>query len=127
MQGVCGILCTVDVVGLYPSIPNEDGMSAAKMLLEQRKDKNVSTDSLLEIINLVLTNNVFEFNNKVYRQKQGTAMGTKMAPPYAILFMAALEESFLEKCENKPAVWWRYIYDIFEEGRSLYEIARSLQ
>ena len=40
-------------------------------------------------------------------------MGTKMAPPYAILFMAALEESFLEKCENKPAVWWRYIDDIF--------------
>jgi hypothetical protein len=62
---------------------------------------------------LVLTNNIFEFNGKKYRQKQGTAIGTKMAPPYAILFMAALEESFLQECIDKPSVWWRFIDDIF--------------
>ena len=36
-----------------------------------------------------------------------------MAPPYAILFMADLEERFLEQSSLKPLVWWRYIDDIF--------------
>jgi len=36
-----------------------------------------------------------------------------MAPPYAILFMANLEEKFLSSCELKPFVWWRFIDDIF--------------
>ena len=58
-------------------------------------------------------NNVFEFNDKVYRQLRGTAIGTKMAPPYCILFLAELEEAFLETCEFKPEVWFRYIDDIF--------------
>lgn len=107
------IMCSLDVKALYPSIPNEEGISAMKMFLENRRDKRVSTQSLQDLTELVLTNNIFDFNGKIYRQKRGTAMGTKMAPPYAILFMAALEESFLKQCTHKPTVWWRYIDDIF--------------
>ena len=33
------ILCTVDVVGLYPSIPHEEGLEALKGVLEHREDK----------------------------------------------------------------------------------------
>ena len=39
---------------------------------------------LTELIDIVLKNNEFEFNNNYYLQIQGTAMGTKMAPAYAI-------------------------------------------
>ena len=37
----------------------------------------------------------------------------KFAPPYAVLFMAALEENILSKVKKKPSVLWRYIGDIF--------------
>ena len=47
------------------------------------------------------------------RQKDGIAIGTKFAPPYAIIFMAALEEEILESLIKKPWLWWRYIDDIF--------------
>ena len=47
------------------------------------------------------------------KQKRGTAIGTKFAPPHAILFMADFEEKMLEKFEKKPMIWWRYIDDIF--------------
>ena len=36
-----------------------------------------------------------------------------MAPQYAIIFMAELEEKLLNKYHLKPEVWWRYIDDIF--------------
>ena len=48
------ILCTVDVVGLYPSIPHEEGLEALKGVLEHREDKTISTDTLLELAHVVL-------------------------------------------------------------------------
>ena len=50
---------------------------------------------------------------KTLKQKRGTAIGTKFAPPYSILFMAELEEEILSEIELKPYLWWRYIDDIF--------------
>ena len=107
------IMVTVDVVGLYPSIPHDEGLKAMRVALDKRAKKDVSTDSLCELAEIVLKNNIFEFDEKTYRQLRGTAIGTKMAPPYAILFLAELEEGFLKNCKFKPEVWFRYIDDIF--------------
>ena len=43
----------------------------------------------------------------------GTAMGTKMAPSYANLFMGVLEKQMLSSYKHKPLVYFRYIDDIF--------------
>ena len=59
------LLVTVDVVGLYPSIPHQDGLDALSIKLEQREDKKISTEDLLEMAQFVLKNNYFEFNSKV--------------------------------------------------------------
>ncbi|XP_059589400.1 uncharacterized protein LOC109283074 isoform X2 [Alligator mississippiensis] len=48
-----------------------------------------------------------------FLQMMGTAMGTKMAPQYANLFMSHLEEDFLKNCTIKPLLYLRYIDDIF--------------
>ena len=50
-----------------------------------------------------------EFADCMYHQVQGTAMGTKMAPSYANLFMA---EELLKKSPTDPILWKRYIDDI---------------
>ena len=61
----------------------------------------------------MLKNNVFTFGKKTLKQIRGTAIGTKFAPPYSILFMAELEEEILREVELKPYLWWRFIDDIF--------------
>ena len=86
------ILCTIDVVGLYPNIPH----AAIKEALDKREDKSISTESILELAECVLKNNVFEHNEMFYKQLRGTAIGTKMAPPYAVVFMGKLEEDFIK-------------------------------
>ena len=101
------------MVGLYPNIPHDEGLAAVRNALDERQEKTISTDSLVELAELVLKNNIFEFNSRVYKQKQGTAIGTKMAPPYAILFLDYLEKNFLDNSTFKPWLWWRYIDDIF--------------
>ena len=81
--------------------------------LDARKEETVPTDSLIELAECVLKNNIFEHNTSFYKQLRGTAIGTKMAPPYAIIFMGDLEEKLLKDCDKKPLAWWRYIDDIF--------------
>ena len=44
---------------------------------------------------------MFEFDEKTFKEKRGTAIGTKFGPPYAILCMAGLEEKQLEIFEKK--------------------------
>ena len=87
---------------MYPNIPHDEGSSALRKRLNERDEKDVSTDTLVKLAELVLKNNLFHFNEKTLKQKRGTATGTMFARPYSILFMAELEESFLEEIDSKP-------------------------
>ena len=62
---------------------------------------------------LTLTQNNFELAGKHYIQVLGTAIGTRMAPSGACLFMGRLEENFLSDAPKKPLIWLRYIDDVF--------------
>ena len=86
------------VVGLYPNIPHDEGLSTLKKRPNERDKKDVSTDTLVE---------------KTLKQKRGSGIETKFAPPYSILFMAELEEKILEIVYNKLYLWLRNIDDIF--------------
>ena len=105
------ILCTIDVVGLYPNIPHEEGLASLRKFLDARMEKKVTTEALLELIEIVLKN-IFQFSSTL-KELRGTAIGIKFAPPYAIIFVADLEERVLKNIELKPRIWWRYIDDIF--------------
>ena len=118
------ILCTIDVVGLYPNIPHSEGLNSLRRFLELRDNKQISSDTLIELAEIVLKSNFFEFDLKTFKQVRGTAIGTKFAPRYAILFMADLEEEILNAFEEKPVIWWGYIDDIlfvWEHGEESLE------
>ena len=105
-------MVAADVVELYPSILHETGLKALEKALKNRSNKKVSTEDLVKTAKFVLKNNYIEFNSKVKQQISGTAIGTKIAPPYACIFMDEVEISFLEAQEMKPSVWFRYIDDV---------------
>ena len=65
------------------------------------------------IAQFVLKNNYFEFNSKVKQQVSGAAIGAKLSPLHACIFMDRIETEFLEKERLKPLSSLRYIDDIF--------------
>ena len=70
---------TVDVVGLYTNIPangEDGGIQAFEKCLNNRSDQSIPTAFLVILLRLVLEGNFFEFNQKIYKQLIGTAMGT---------------------------------------------------
>ena len=98
------IIATVDVTALYTNIPHDDGIQKIKEFLKKHdapQGEIILIDTLLEHI---LKKNYFEFNNEFYLQISGTAMGTRCAQNYAIIFMAELEEEFLSTLTLKPRI-----------------------
>ena len=91
---------------LYPNILHGEDLTSLRRFLETRDNKQISSDTLTELAKVVLKNNIFEFDGKTFKQKRGTAIGTKFATPYAILFMTDFEEKMLESFEKKPIIWW---------------------
>ena len=69
--------------------------------LGSRMEKYISSDTLWDQAEILLTN-VLKFGEQALKQKRGTTIGAKFAPPYSILFMAELEEEILRKTEFKP-------------------------
>ena len=107
------MLVTADVVVLYPSIPHSSGLNSLRKGLEKRVNKQIPTNDLVKMTKLVLSNNYFEFSEKVFQQILGTAIGTKFAPPHVCIYMEEGETEFLQTQRLKALIWLRFIDDIF--------------
>jgi peptide-methionine (R)-S-oxide reductase len=105
-------IITLDVSSLYTNIPHKEGIAAVEKFMTPRVGKE-KAQMIAKFTEMVLTGNIFEFNGKLFLQKCGTAMGSKMAPSYACIYMHIMEQEFLSKAPIKPRIWKRYIDDIF--------------
>ena len=66
---------------------------------------------------MVLSSNEFTFEGERYRQKEGTAIGSKMGKNYACTYMGKWEEEVNGRAEKeigkKPKVWYCFVDDIW--------------
>ena len=111
------IFCTLDVSSLYTNIPNIEGLQAtARFLMKYRrayKNPELTNTSLCTLLQMVLSMNNFRFNGKHFLQTAGTAMGTRVAPTYANIFMSDFEDRHVYTYDKQPTLWVRFIDDIF--------------
>ena len=73
------------------------------------------TKHIIDLAKLVLELNAFQFEDGFYLQVHGTAMGTRMAPSYANIFMGVFEELMLATAPNGrlTLLFHRFIDDVF--------------
>jgi hypothetical protein len=106
------ILC-LDVKNMYPSIPITYGLHAVRSILTEHSHilpPGITINFVIDLLEWVLKNNYFTFNNNIYHQIQGTAMGTNIAPVYAQIVMAYLERDPL--LNNNYIYYKRFMDDI---------------
>ena len=105
-------LFTMDIASLHIVIPNDESLRALKHFFDQRTVKEPSSETLLRLAELVLTLNCFSFGGNYYKQTNGVAMGTKMGPSYANLFVGFIEHQFFSQYHGpKPELYGRYVDD----------------
>ncbi|XP_078540042.1 uncharacterized protein LOC144825001 [Lissotriton helveticus] len=108
-------MVTLDVESLYSNIPCEGAMEATKWFIESFNiDCNMSF--ILDCLQIILDNNIFEFAGQLYKQIRGVSMGASCAPTIANIYVALFEEKFIFN-EVAPFFesifyWSRFIDDI---------------
>ena len=77
--------------------------------------KGISKNDFRDLLNLATNESFFTFNNKLYIQVDGVAMGSPLGPILANIFLSHHEENWLNKCpiEFKASFYRRYVDDIF--------------
>ena len=118
-------LVTADVSSLYTNIPHEEGIQAALEAVDTHRH-TLPTDTprnkiIKQFLQFILKGNYFDFLDKHYSQIQGCPMGTKMAPPYANIFMHTFEQPLINSHPHNILLWKRYIDDIFFLWKGTHE------
>ena len=88
---------------------------------------------MLRLAELVLTLNCFTFSGETFKQINGVAMGTKMGPNYANLFVGYVEEQIFNQFDGPKPDLERFIgfVNSFQpsnsHGKSLQSLNISVQ
>jgi hypothetical protein len=111
------ILFSLDVVSLYNNIPINEGIDACiEFLSEHSSEVNtfgLSTSDVETLLKFILNNNNCRFGYEIYHQELGIAMGNRLAPALAIIFMHVFESKAVNSYHLKPNFLVRYVDDYF--------------
>ena len=91
-------LISLDVKDLYTNIDNILGLEAVEYYMDKYPElvhPRLGKNFLLHLLKELQNNIYFEFNDTVYKQTNGCAMGREYGPPWATLSVGYLEETKL--------------------------------
>ena len=109
-------LVTADIKSLYTNIPIDEGVSRVCDFIDAHRhhlpDHAPNTQVFRLILHHILTHNAFSFLDEHFLQIAGTAMGCRMAPPYAKIFLDFIDNQILSL---DPLIrhFKRFIDDLF--------------
>ena len=73
----------------------------ARDALEEQKNKLVNTEFIVRFLQLILQNNIMEFNSQFYKQEIGAPIGSRPVPTYGNVFMVQkIDPRILEIAEK---------------------------
>jgi len=106
-------LISLDVVSLFTNIPTNLALeSVAKRWDQISKGTNIPRMEFVNAIKKILDSIFFMFNNKIYKQKFGTPMGSPISSIIADIIMDDLETIALNNLKVKIPFYYRYVDDI---------------
>ena len=110
------IAFTVDVNNLYGNIPTAEAIESTIKMLKTHVNRidlyGLTIPDIQSLLEHCLNNNYLRFGKKIYKQTEGIAMGSRIAPPLAILFMHTVESLILSADTPQPITYFRYIDDV---------------
>ena len=112
-----GELASLDVVSLFTNVPVTETVD---IILENVYEHNhlspptIPRSVMKNLLFACTSESPFRTpENKIYRQINGVAMGSPLAPTFAEFYMCNLENAVLDDGQLKPSTYCRYVDDIF--------------
>ena len=103
------------VVSLFINVPLETTIDIilGKVSKERLIKTNIKCEHLKTSLNLCIKDVHFTFNDELYQQVDGVAMGSPLGPLFANIFMCKLENTAIPKVKDKLNTRTSYVDDTF--------------
>jgi hypothetical protein len=102
--------CTFDITDLYTMLPQEESLNVFIEFLAQygyHKVKGIPLDAIRKLARIVLTENVFIYEKKFYRQIIGDATGSAFTLILANIFMWKWEKQLVHRQFTSNEIYGR--------------------
>ena len=110
--GEGSLIVTGDVSSLYTNMNLDRIIAVIRETFISNPDASRPSDDIIELLDLTLRNNDFEFNSEYYLQIHGTAMGKRYAPSLANLYLVYFDEMARTGFRIQPEFYFRFLDDI---------------
>ena len=100
-------IMSYDVKALFTSVPIQPAIDVIRKRLEEDKElqkrTNMSIQHIVSLLEFCLRSTYFTFQDRLYEQQEGAAMGSPISPIVANLFMEDFERRAIESSPHPLA------------------------
>ena len=106
------LFCTFDIRNLYTMLPQEEALNILDEFLRVHhytKVKGIDLNTIKELASIVLSENVFAYGKRIYKQTTGGAMGSSFTLTLANIFMWKWQKEFVRRQDMTGEFYGRYV------------------
>ena len=109
-----GVMVSFDIESLFTNVPLKETIDIIlNYVYSQTPPINLPRKSFKKLLELSVYDSFFLFNNQIYEQLDGVAMGSPLGPSFANIFLCYLEATSMFQSPSTPILYRRYVDDIF--------------
>ena len=107
-------MCFFDVSILFTNVPLDETIKNCPKALDDKSESQLVTpiDVFVELMKCTTFLVEFSFNNTMYKQTDGVAIGSPLAPALANIFAGYYEKKLFSQTQ-KPPIYFRHVDDTF--------------
>ena len=106
-------MVSFDVKSLFTNVPLAETINiCAQVLFKENNNLTITKSNFVSLMTMATSAIQFSFNNEMYCQTDGVAMGSPLGPTLANIIMGHLECEYF-KCNQRPISYFRYVDDCF--------------
>ena len=107
------LIMSYDVKALFTSVPIKPALKIIKKLLEKdqtlQQRTSMTVNNIACLLEFFLNSTYFTFQEKMYEQVEGAAMGSPISPIVANLYMEDFEMTAKNTSPQPPLMWKRFV------------------
>jgi hypothetical protein len=83
-------IITIDIKDLYVNLPIQGILQTTKFWLNKHNNTSTTIEQILQLLETILKQNYFQYNNQLFNPEKGIAMGSPISSTIAEIYIQFL-------------------------------------